>query len=180
VPLAGLAVSGADAFSTPLGRVEVDDEARRRVLALPQVSVDDVAHEREHSLEVQLPFLQRVLASFRLLPLAVGAARASEVAAVLDVVWGGPETVVVVSSDLSHYHDYATAARLDRRTAAAIVAVRPDAVAAEDACGAHAVRGLLEAVHRRRLRIDLLDLRSSGDTSCDLERVVGYGAFAVT
>jgi AmmeMemoRadiSam system protein B len=179
VPVPGLVVSGADAFVTPLGRVEVDDAARRRVLALPQVSVDDAAHAREHSLEVQLPFLQRVLASFRVLPLAVGAAGADEVAEVLDVVWDGPETVIVVSSDLSHYHDYATAVALDRRTAEAIVAVRPDALSTDDACGAHAVRGLLEAARRRRLRVELLDLRSSGDTSGDPEAVVGYGAFAV-
>jgi AmmeMemoRadiSam system protein B len=180
VVLGGLAVSGADAFVTPLGRVEVDDEARRRVLALPQVSVDDAAHAREHSLEVQLPFLQRVLASFRVLPLAVGEAEPADVAEVLDAVWGGPETAIVVSSDLSHYHDYDTAAALDRRTARAIVRVHPDALSDADACGAHAVRGLLEAVQRRGLQVHLLDLRSSGDTSGDRETVVGYGAFAVT
>jgi AmmeMemoRadiSam system protein B len=180
MPMRGLAVSGAEAFATPLGGVEVDGEARERVLALPQVSIDDEVHGREHSLEVHLPFLQRVLASFRSLPLAVGETTRNQVADVLDVVWGGPETVIVVSSDLSHYHDYATAAALDRRTAEAIVAVRPEEVAVEDACGAHAVRGLLEAVRRRRLRVRLLDLRSSGDTSGDRETVVGYGAFAVT
>ena len=179
VPLRGLAVSGAGAFATPLGRVEVDDDARRRVLVLPQVRIDDEAHAREHSLEVHLPFLQRVLRSFRVLPLVVGEAESTVVARVLDAVWGGPETAVVVSTDLSHDHDYETAADLDRRTARAIMAARPDALAPEAACGASAVRGLLETVRRRGLRVRLLDLRSSGDTSDLRDAVVGYGAFAV-
>lgn len=179
-PVDGLAVSGADAFETPLGPVPVDDALRRRVLAHPAVRVDDHAHAREHSLEVQLPFLQATLGRFTLLPLAVGDACAADVAAVLDLVWGGAETLVVVSSDLSHYYDYATARALDDRTAAAIVAATPDAVADDDACGARPIRGLLVAARRHGLAVRLLDLRSSGDTAGDQDRVVGYGAFALS
>lgn len=177
-PLRGLATSGADAFVTPLGRIEIDDDARRLVLTLPQVSMDDRAHAREHSLEVHLPFLQRTLATFRVLPLVVGMAADEEVADVLDLVWGGPETVIVVSSDLSHHLDYDTAATLDRRTAEAIVERRPGDVGVEHACGAFAVRGLLTAARRHELTVRLLDLRSSGDTAGTHDEVVGYGAFA--
>jgi len=176
----GIAVSGADAFVTPLGLVSIDDALRRRVLAHPAVVTDDRAHAREHSLEVQLPFLQRTLDRFTLLPLAVGDARPEDVAAVLDLVWGGPETLVLVSSDLSHYHDYATARAQDDRTAAAIVARTPDAVSDDDACGARPIRGLLLAAQRHGLGVRLLDLRSSGDTAGDRDRVVGYGAFALS
>jgi MEMO1 family protein len=178
-PVDGLAAPSADAFATPLGLVRVDDAGRRAVLALPQVRVDDRAHAPEHSLEVQLPFLQVVLGDVEVLPLLVGDATPEEVAGVLDRVWGGRETLVVVSSDLSHYHDYATARALDRDTAAAIVAGDADCVADGDACGARPVRGLLEAAARRRLAVRLLDLRNSGDTAGDRDRVVGYGAFAL-
>jgi hypothetical protein len=176
----GLAVSGAEAFATPLGRVAIDDELRRRVLALPAVRVDDRAHAPEHSLEVQLPFLQRTLGAFTLLPLVVGDATDDQVAAVLEAVWGGPETLLVVSSDLSHYHDYATARARDRRTAAAITARDAAAIDDDDACGARPIRGLLVAACRHGLEVRLLDLRNSGDTAGDRDRVVGYGAFALS
>jgi AmmeMemoRadiSam system protein B len=179
VPLRGVAVSGVAAFATPLGLVEVDDEARAAVLELPQVRVSDEAHAPEHSLEVHLPFLQRLLERFRLLPLVVGAAATEEVAEVLDRVWGGPETLIVASSDLSHYHDHDTAAALDRRTADAIVAGDVDAIRPGDACGAGALRGLLAAARRHGGEVRLLDLRSSGDTAGPRDRVVGYGAFTV-
>jgi MEMO1 family protein len=179
--LEGLAVPTADAFATPLGAVPVDDELRRRALAVPGVVADDEAHAGEHSLEVQLPFLQATLgtAGWTLLPLAVGDASADQVARVLDAVWGGPETAIVVSSDLSHYHDYATAAARDAETAAAIVARDANAIADDDACGARPLRGLLLAARHRGLGVRLLDLRSSGDTAGDRDRVVGYAAFAV-
>ncbi len=176
----GLAVSEAEAFATPLGSVPIDDALRRRVLAHPAVRVDDRAHAAEHSLEVQLPFLQETLGTFALLPLAVGDARPDDVADVLELVWGGPETLVVVSSDLSHYHDYATARAQDGRTAAAIVAGESGAVSDDDACGARPIRGLLVAARRHGLGIRLLDLRSSGDTAGDRDRVVGYGAFSLS
>lgn len=178
VPLAGLATSGADAFATPLGTVPVDAEGRRTVLRCVGVVADDAAHAEEHSLEVQLPFLQRCLSDFAVLPLVVGAAAPETVARVLDAVWGGRETLVVVSSDLSHYHDYATARRRDRATAAAIVSGREDAIGPEDACGCHPLAGLLVALRARGLRMRLLDLRNSGDTAGPHDRVVGYGAFA--
>jgi MEMO1 family protein len=179
VPVDGLAVSSADALATPLGLIPVDDEARRAALAVPAVRVDDLAHAYEHSLEVQLPFLQLVLEHFEVLPLAVGRCSVEDVAAVLDAVWGGPDTVIIVSTDLSHYHCYADAVALDRRTAAAIAGLRPDNIADRDACGAYPLRGLLAAASARSLTAEVLDLRNSGDTAGDPERVVGYGAVAI-
>jgi AmmeMemoRadiSam system protein B len=179
VPVRGVAVTSADAFATPLGVVPVDRAAREAVLAMPATALDDGAHALEHSLEVQLPFLQVVLDDFEVLPLAVGRSRAAEVAAVLGAVWGGPETVLVVSTDLSHYHRYGDAVALDRRTAAAIVASDPDAVGDRDACGAAGLRGLLSAARDRHLDVDQVDLRNSGDTAGDRRQVVGYGAFTL-
>jgi MEMO1 family protein len=179
VPVDGIAVTDADAFATPLGAIAVDDPARQVALALAAVHVDEGAHAYEHSLEVQLPFLQVVLEQFEVLPLAVGRCQASDAAEVLDGVWGGPETVVVVSSDLSHYQRYADAVTLDARTAAAIVAADPGAIGDRDACGAAGLRALLTTAAARELQIEQLDLRNSGDTAGDPERVVGYGAFAV-
>ena len=179
VPLHGLAVPSVNAFETPLGLVPVDAAARSRVLELPAVHVDDRAHAVEHSLEVQLPFLQAVLDDFTLLPLSVGDASTEEVAAVLDACWGGPETLVVISTDLSHYQPYDDAVGLDARTASAIVACRPDAVDDADACGARPLRGLIRSAAERSLAVEQVDLRNSGDTAGDRERVVGYGAFTV-
>jgi AmmeMemoRadiSam system protein B len=180
VPLRGLAVPSVDALETPLGAVPVDSDARTTVLALPQVAVDDRPHMHEHSLEVHLPFLQTVLDDVLVLPLAVGRATAEEVADVLDAVWGGPETLVVVSTDLSHYHDQATAVRLDRRTADAVVAGTADAIDDYDACGAYGVRGLLVVAARRGLSVRCVDLRTSGDTAGSDDHVVGYGAFVLS
>jgi MEMO1 family protein len=177
-PLRGLAVPEADAFETPLGLVELDAAGIERALACPAVRRLDAAHEWEHSLEVQLPFLQLLLESFRLVPLAVGDARDEEVADVLEALWGGPETLIVVSSDLSHYHDYATARRLDAATSGAILALRPAGLGPQSACGRVPVRGLLVAARRHGLAPKLLDLRSSGDTAGPRDRVVGYGSFA--
>jgi AmmeMemoRadiSam system protein B len=179
VPLAGMAVSSADAFATPLGLVTVDDDARRRALALPMVSVDDAAHALEHSLEVQLPFLQSVLADADVLPVVVGQCATADVVALLDELWGGPETVVLVSTDLSHYHRYADAVALDRRTIAAVAALQPEGVGDRDACGAYPLRGLLAAARTRGLTTEVLDVRNSGDTAGDREQVVGYGAVAL-
>jgi MEMO1 family protein len=180
VPLAAVAVSSADAWETPLGQVEVDTPGRDRLLSLPSVVIDDEAHRREHSLEVHLPFLQLVLGDVAVVPLVAGRVGPEVVADVLDRVWGGPETAIVVSTDLSHYHDHVTASRLDRATAEAIVGRRPGAVAVDGACGVFAVRGLLLAALRRRLDVRLLDLRTSGDTAGTRDRVVGYGAFALS
>ncbi len=178
VPVRALATTGADVWRTPLGDIPIDDDARRIALALPGVVVDDDAHAPEHSLEVHLPFLQRTLGDFRLLPLIVGGARPETVAAVLDALWGGPETLVVVSSDLSHYLDHDTATARDRRTADSILAGDGDRLDPHDACGAYPVRGLLVESARRGLRARLVALCNSGDTAGPQDRVVGYGAFA--
>jgi MEMO1 family protein len=179
VALWGIGVSSADAFATPLGLIRLDAEGRDRVLNAPGVDVDDAAHEFEHSLEVQLPFLQTVLDDFTLVPLVVGDATADLVAAALALCWGGPETLVVVSTDLSHFHGYADAVGLDARTAAAIVARRVAEIGDRDACGSRPLRGLLRAAEERGLTVEQLDLRNSGDTAGDRGRVVGYGAFAL-
>jgi MEMO1 family protein len=177
VAVRGLALPSVGHFVTPLGSVKVDAAARGELRGLPQVVVRDDAHALEHSLEVHLPFLQTLLADFTLVPLAVGVAEPEEVAAVLDALWGGRETLVVVSSDLSHYLAYRDAQRLDRNTSDAILELRTD-VHHEQACGATPVCGLAIAARRRNLKPELLDLRNSGDTAGDKSRVVGYGAFA--
>ena len=178
VPFRGMALSGARAFATPLGDVPVDLAAVEAVRDLPHVKVWDAPHEHEHSLEVQLPFLQEVLGSFLLVPVVVGDAAASEVDALLERLWGGPETAVVVSSDLSHYLDQVSATQVDRATTASILALRPEAIGTEAACGFFPVRGLLVAARNHGLRAEALDLRTSGDTAGDRDRVVGYGAYA--
>jgi AmmeMemoRadiSam system protein B len=177
-PVVGLAASGADGFATPLGDVPVDRAAFARVLDLPQVHFDDDAHAVDHALEVQLPFLQVVLGEFTVVPFLVGRCATDEVAEVLDELWGGPETVMVVSSDLSHYHSYDDAGRLDRATAEAVEALRPDGIGPDQACGHAAVRGLLLAARRRGLGAVTANLRNSADTAGPREAVVGYGAFA--
>ena len=177
VSVRGLALPAAARFATPLGTIDIDAQAVERLRALPQVVVSDDAHALEHSLEVHLPFLQTVLAEFRLVPLAVGHAEPEEVAEVLDVLWGGSETLIVVSSDLSHYLAYAQAQRVDRATCDAILALRTD-IDHEQACGATPVAGLALAARRRKLAPELVDLRNSGDTAGDKDRVVGYASFA--
>lgn len=181
VALTGMAVPTVDFFETPLGAIEIDDELRGRALEMPAVVADDRPHAQEHSLEVHLPFLQRALGSqsWTLLPLVVGHCQAQQVAAVLDAIWGGPETLVVISTDLSHYHRYAEAVALDRRTAAAIVAADVGSIEPDLACGSYPLRGLLTLARERGLEVDLLDLRNSGDTAGPNDRVVGYGAFAL-
>lgn len=178
VPFRGLAVPTADAFATPLGEVPIDATARNTLLGLAQVHATDMPHAEEHSLEVELPFLQRLLGTFELLPIAAGSASAGEVAEVLDAVWGGPETLLVVSTDLSHYHDSETARILDRATNEAIMGFT-QRLSGEQACGCIGLNGFLRCARTRGLRIELKDLRNSGDTAGDRARVVGYGAWAV-
>ena len=174
----GLALPDASAFTTPLGDVTLDTAAIDRIRTLPQVIVSSHAHRQEHSLEVHLPFLQETLGPFSLVPLLTGDAAPSEVGGVIDALWGGDETLIVISSDLSHYHDYATASRLDAATSAAIEALADEDIADDHACGAVAIRGLLWVARRRGLRARTLDLRNSGDTAGPKDRVVGYGAYA--
>ncbi len=178
VPLAAVAASEADAFAGPLGAAPVDSAAVRRLVDAGLVVVSDEAHAAEHAIEVQLPFVQVALGDVHIVPLVVGEVPARAVADVLDAVWGGPETLIVVSTDLSHYHDHRTATELDRRTAATILATRPEALGRGDACGLFALRGFLAAAERRQLEVDLLRLATSADTAGDPDRVVGYGAFA--
>ncbi|MBE2258753.1 MAG: AmmeMemoRadiSam system protein B, partial [Rhodobacteraceae bacterium] len=177
VAVNGLAAPAVSAFATPLGVVAVDRAAIAAIAPLPQVVVSDAAHALEHSLEVQLPFLQAVLEQFALVPLAVGRASAEQVAEVLDRLWGGDETLIVISSDLSHYLPYPVARATDSETARQIVALEPR-LDHQQACGATPVNGLLLAARRHGLKAQLIDLRNSGDTAGDRSRVVGYGAFA--
>lgn len=179
VYLEGLAVPESEAFAVPTGTVPVDVEAVTRVLELPGVLASDHAHAAEHSLEVHLPFLQAVLERFSIVPIVVGACRKELVADVLEALWGGNETVFVVSSDLSHYHPYAVAQRLDASTSGEIVS-RASNLTGEQACGAFAINGLMRAAVRHGLRVQALDLRNSGDTAGGRDQVVGYGAFALS
>lgn len=177
VPIRGLALPGHPRFATPLGEVAIQPEGAQASLRLPQVRVIPEAHTREHSLEVELPFLQVLLGDFDLVPLAAGEASGEEVADVLERLWGGPETVIVISSDLSHYLPYETARQVDRATADEILSLGGP-LQSRQACGAVPVNGLLEVARRRGLVPELLDLRNSADTAGDPSRVVGYGAFA--
>lgn len=177
VCLQGLAVPRCDAFATPLGPVAVDRAAVEDLLSLGAVAALDAAHAEEHCLEVHLPFLQAVLGTFTIVPLVVGDARTADVAAVLDRLWGAEETLIIVSSDLSHYLSYESARTLDAATCRAIETLDPAAIGREQACGGAAVKGLLDLARRRHLAVRTLDLRNSGDTAGDRRRVVGYGAW---
>jgi AmmeMemoRadiSam system protein B len=178
VYLQGMALPAADAFATPLGEVPLDRPCIERIRDLPGVCLSDEAHREEHSLEVQLPFLQTMLARFSLVPLVVGDCDPDRVAAVVDSLWGGPETLLVISTDLSHFHSYKEASLLDLRTCDRLLA-RDSGLTGEDACGARALNGFMRSRHSRRLAVELLDLCNSGDTAGEKSRVVGYGAFAL-
>jgi len=178
VSVRGLATSSAQAFESPLGSIPLDEQAIEMLQKLPQVECSDAAHAPEHCLEVQLPFLQSVLGDFKLIPLIVGFASPTEVAEVLAKVWGGDETLILISSDLSHYHDYETAQHIDTDTSLSICSLDSD-LQGEQACGCYAVNGLLSLARARNMQIKQLDLRNSGDTAGDRARVVGYGAYAL-
>lgn len=175
----GLAVPGATHFATPLGKVRVDTEAIDLVAHLAQVGVLEAAHSREHSLEVHLPFIQVALGDVAVVPFAVGDATAEEVAEVIDALWGGDETRIVVSSDLSHYHGFAIAKELDADTSRAIELLRPDLIGSDRACGRTPIAGLLTVARRRGLKVRTVDLRNSGETAGPRDQVVGYGAYVV-
>jgi len=178
VPVRGLALPGVEAFDTPLGRIPVDAEAVRMLAPFRQVVTSPAAHAMEHSLEVQLPFLQKMLGEFSLLPLAVGDARPQEVLEVIERLWGGPETLFVISTDLSHYHGYEDARRIDRATLSRIAAFDTD-INHEEACGATPLNGFLAAARSRGLSIRLVGACNSGDTAGGRDRVVGYAAFSL-
>ncbi len=178
VAVRGLAVPSADAFATPLGPVPLDAEALRAVQDLAQVVRSDSAHALEHSLEVQLPFLQQQLGAFALVPFAVGTASVEEVAQVLERLWGGRETLIVISTDLSHYHSYEKARSIDSATLARIAACATD-IDHEEACGATPLNGLLSLAGKRKLPVKLLAAGNSGDTAGGKAQVVGYSSFAL-
>jgi hypothetical protein len=178
VAVQGLAAPTVQAFATPLGSIPLDRAALDGLADLPQVVASDAAHAEEHSLEVQLPFLQTVLGRFKLVPLAVGDATAADVAEVLERLWGGPETLIVISSDLSHFHGYREAQTIDRATAEHILAL-DQLTSFDQACGALPINGLLAVARRRGLSIERVAQCNSGDTAGDQSRVVGYGSFAL-
>jgi AmmeMemoRadiSam system protein B len=178
VAFSGLALSSARYFATPLGKIPVDLAACDAIKDLPQVRIRDEAHAMEHSLEVHLPFLQLVLDGFHLVPIVVGDAAPAVVGEVLERLWNGPQTRFVVSSDLSHYHDYQTAKRLDGATSQAIETLRFEDIAYDQACGRNPVNGLLSLARAYGMQARTLDQRNSGDTAGARDQVVGYGAYA--
>ena len=179
VAFKGLAVSGAETFSTPLGRISVDQAAVQTIARLPFVEYLEQAHTYEHCLEVHLPFLQEVLDNFKIVPIVAGDASAEQVSLVLDLLWGGDETLIVISSDLSHYYDYATAQQMDKSTSQVIEHLQYEALASESACGKVPVSGLLKLARKKALAVTTIDLRNSGDTAGDKASVVGYGAYVI-
>ena len=179
-PIRGLAAPRCECFATPLGEVRVDVETVRDLARRGLVKMDDGAHRHEHGLEVHLPFLQCMLTDYAIVPLVVGEAEPEAVAEVLEAVWGGRETLLVISSDLSHYYAYDTARDLDACTARAIEEFAPDKIGIEQACGRTAIQGLLRVARRRELTPRTVDLRNSGDTAGPRDEVVGYGAFVFT
>jgi len=178
VAFRGIAAPTVATFSTPLGNIPLDTDTLARLAGHPAVSRRDDAHAQEHSLEVQLPFLQSVLADFTLVPLVVGECDATTTCEVIESLWGGPETLLVISSDLSHFLPYASAMSQDRQTAQKILEYRSE-LRGEEACGCRPLNGLLQAAKAHGLTVELLDLRNSGDTAGDRNRVVGYAAFSL-
>lgn len=174
----GIATPGVKYFATPLGLVEVDREAIKKLSALPQVIESEAAHRHEHSIETHLPFLQETVAEFHIVPLLIGDASPIEIAQVFTVFWNDPGTVFSISSDLSHYLPYDKAVELDALTTRAIVENHPHDISPEQACGRLAILGLMRLMDRHGLRATALDVRNSGDTAGDHSRVVGYGAYA--
>jgi len=177
VPFYGMALSGYDAFATPLGEVRLDAKAMQQALSFADVQVNDAAHAQEHSLEVQLPFLQVVLGDFSLLPICIGSVQPDAVARVVESLWGDEKTLFVVSSDLSHFHSYDEARALDFQSVDTVLEMR-EALNHEQACGATGINALLTVARRHGLTSQLLDYRNSGDTAGDKERVVGYASIA--
>lgn len=175
-PFQGIAAPSADFFATPLGQIKIDQDAIAKISSLPQVIVSDEAHAQEHSLEVQLPFLQILLKNFTLVPLVVGASNADQVANVLDQLWDGDETLIVISSDLSHYHDYKTAGQMDKQAVQAILDLNQSGIKEDHACGRIPIKGLMQIAGQKKLTPKLIDLCNSGDTAGPKDKVVGYAA----
>jgi len=179
VGFTGLAVSHADAFKTPLGDIPLDTQAIASLANFPFVNYKEEAHLYEHSLEVQLPFLQMTLDSFQLIPIVAGDCPAKQIEQVLELFYAKDNTLIVISSDLSHFHDYATAQRLDRETSKKIERLDYQHLDYESACGRVPISGLLALAQKKSLQVETIDLRNSGDTAGDKSRVVGYGAYVI-
>ena len=177
VPMFGLAASSMQQFATPLGNVPLDRQAIDAILPLPQVTTLDQAHAYEHSLEVQLPFLQEVLTEFSLIPLVVGEATPQQIGAVLEKLWGDAKTLIVISSDLSHYLNYSSAQKMDKLTSATIENMNSENIQSDWACGHNPINGLLHVARKKGMQAQTIDLRNSGDTAGSKDRVVGYGAY---
>lgn len=173
----GLAMSSADYFATPFGKIPLDHKYQAKLSNIAGVIAFDQAHAEEHSIEVQLPFLQQILNEFSIVPLVAGNASPELVSQVIETLWDGPETLIVISSDLSHYHDYHTAQRLDNATSQAILKLDFAAVHSNNACGCVGINGLLKFAQKHTLTPSLIDLRNSGDTAGSKDSVVGYGAY---
>ena len=178
MPVRGVALHPADAWETPLGAVRVDTPGRDAIARTANAAVAPEPFVGEHSLEVHLPFIQRALGEVEVLPILVGQPAPGQVSSLLDQLWGGPETAIIVSSDLSHFHDYATARAKDEETAVGIERLTPAVCEGHRACGYTGIAGLIDQAQRRDLRVTALDVRNSGDTQGDRSRVVGYGSFA--
>ena len=177
IPFRGIAVCSSKYFSTPLGNVPVDEDATVQISMLPGVVPFDLAHEKEHSLETHLPFLQLALDKFSIVPLVIGDAEVKEIAAVFEALWGGPETLFAISSDLSHYRNYNAAKKFDAATSRAIENLQPDEIGYDQACGRLPIQALLMCAKKHGLAARTLDQRSSGDTAGPKDQVVGYGAY---
>ena len=175
----GLAISRSKSYSTPLGEIAVDTAAVNDIACLDFVEYVEQAHRYEHCLEVQLPFLQTVLDSFTIVPIVAGDATPEQVSTVLKMLWNGPQTLIVISSDLSHFHDYKTAQKIDQKTSEYIVDLQYEALGYESACGRIPIGGLLALAREKLFCVKSIDLRNSGDTAGDKNRVVGYGAYVV-
>lgn len=175
----GVAYCSADYYQTPLGQITIDHASIDVIKSLSQISELDKAHQEEHSLEVQLPFLQTVLGEFSLIPLVVGDAKPEEVAEIIDTLWGKEETLIVISTDLSHFLNYQQAIAVDTATNQAIEEYRYNDISYENACGRIALQAMLKTAQHRQLNITTLDLRNSGDTAGTKDRVVGYGAWVI-
>ncbi len=180
IPINSMAVPGVEQFQTPMGDIKLDLKTIHKLVdEFPQVTFSDQSHSDEHSLETQLPFLQSVLAGFRLIPFVVGDVPEIEIANVIDHLWGGDECLIVISSDLSHFHSYEKAVGLDTQTAELIEAFKGEKLPVDSACGRLPIGGLLRVARQRKMRIKRFDLRNSGDTAGDRQRVVGYGAWGL-
>jgi AmmeMemoRadiSam system protein B len=178
VPLLGIASSSLDSFQTPLGEIPLDKQVIEQANQLPFVETYDEAHQLEHSLEVQLPFLQKVLGNFKLVPLVIGQVNDEQVSELIEQFWGDPHTLILISSDLSHYLDYDQAKSCDQTTCESIEALKPDNIHYEQACGRSGIAGMLLCARRHALKVKTLDLRNSGDTAGSKDRVVGYGCWS--